>query len=240
MSPPAVLITGASRGIGQAIAWIFAREGYELFLTCRKNMNLLEELKEDLIKKYGCRCHIFCCDMGSPEQTAELFRAISPPDVLINNAGISYEGLLSEMSVNDWRKLMATNLDSVFYTCREAIPAMVQRKKGRIINISSIWGNVGSSIEAAYSASKGGVNSLTRALAKELAPSNIQVNAIACGMINTEMNQGYSDEELSAILEKIPMGRQGHPSEVGELALLLAHAPEYLTGQIITLDGGWT
>lgn len=240
MPPSTVLITGASRGIGRSIAYTFAREGYELFLTCKTNFSLLEELKTGLAQRYEVPCHIFRCDMGDFKQVSTLFESLPPLDILINNAGISYEGLLSEMPVEAWKALMAANLDSVFYTCRQAIPHMVRRKRGRILNISSIWGNTGASMEAAYSASKGGVNSLTRALAKELAPSNIQVNAIACGMIDTQMNQGYSAEEITALLEEIPMGRQGHPLEVGELALLLARAPKYLTGQIITMDGGWT
>ncbi|MBQ9990376.1 MAG: SDR family oxidoreductase [Lachnospiraceae bacterium] len=240
MQLPTVLITGASRGIGRAIAHAFAKGGYELFLTCRTCFSLLEGLKIELERTYHIHCHIFQCDMGKADDVEGLFKIISPPDILVNNAGISYEGLLSEMSISDWDELMATNLNSVFYTCRQAIPHMVHRKKGRIINISSIWGNVGASMETAYSASKGGMNSLTRALARELAPSNIQVNAIACGMIDTQMNQGYSQEEIAAILEEIPMGRQGRPEEVAELALFLAHAPEYLTGQIITIDGGWT
>ena len=135
---------------------------------------------------------------------------------------------------------MSVNLDSLFYTCKMAIPAMLRQKKGRIINISSGWGNMGASMEVAYSASKGGVNSFTRALARELAPSNIQVNAIACGIIDTQMNEQLSVEELQSLIEEIPAGRLGRPEEVAELALLLSRAPEYLTGQIITLDGGWT
>ncbi|MGN1314831.1 MAG: elongation factor P 5-aminopentanone reductase [Lachnospiraceae bacterium] len=240
MTAPTALVTGASRGIGRATALAFAKEGYELFLTCRERLTSLEKLKKEVENTYDTRCHIFCCDMGDSDMVDELFTHLPPLDVLINNAGISYIGLLSEMSVTDWKRLMSTNLDACFYTCRAAIPAMVRQKKGRIINISSVWGKVGASMETAYSASKGGMNSFTKALAKELAPSNIQINAIACGMIETEMNSCFSKEELQAILEKIPACRMGRPEEVAELALLLSHAPEYLTGQIITLDGGWT
>ncbi len=235
-----VLITGASRGIGKAIACAFAREGYELFLTCRRQFSLLEKIKTDLESRWGISCHIFCCDMGDPKQVEELFCQLPPLDVLILNAGVSYVGLLTDMSLSDWQNLMSTNLDASFYTCRLAVPPMVQRKKGRIIHISSIWGNTGASMEAAYSASKGGINSLTKALAKELAPSNIQVNAIACGIIDTEMNSSLTQEDIQAIIEEIPANRLGYPSEVADLALLLACAPAYLTGQIITLDGGWT
>ena len=133
---------------------------------------------------------------------------------------------------------MDTNLSSVFYCCREAVPYMVSRKQGRIINISSIWGISGASCEAAYSASKAGLNGLTQALAKELAPSNIQVNAIACGVIDTEMNARLDEEERNALREEIPAGRFGTPEEAAKLVLLLAEAPAYLTGQIIRMDGG--
>ena len=159
-------------------------------------------------------------------------------DVLINNAGISHFGLLSDMSDKEWQTVIDTNLSSAFYCCREAVPYMVSRKQGRIINISSMWGVAGASCEAAYSASKAGLNGLTQALAKELAPSNVQVNAIACGVIDTEMNARLDEEERNALREEIPAGRFGTPEEAAELTLMLAEAPGYLTGQIIRMDGG--
>ena len=169
-----------------------------------------------------------------------LFQGLSRLDVLVNNAGISYVGLLHEMSPEEWRNVLSTNLDSCFYACKGAIPLMLQRHAGKIINVSSVWGNVGASMEVAYSASKGGVNAFTKALAKELAPSNIQVNAIACGVIDTSMNACFSAEDMEALRAEIPADRIGDPGEVAALALQLAKAPAYLTGQIITLDGGWT
>ena len=159
--------------------------------------------------------------------------------MLVNNAGISYIGLLTDMSVEEWQSVINTNLSSCFYTSRLAIPLMLQKHSGRIINISSVWGNVGASMEVAYSASKGGVNSFTKALAKELAPSNIQVNAISCGVIDTAMNHCFSQEEMDALREEIPADRLGQPKEVGQLVLQLIQAPAYLTGQILTIDGGW-
>ena len=134
---------------------------------------------------------------------------------------------------------MDTNVGSVYNCCHFAIPHMVHEKCGKIINISSVWGIAGASCEAAYSASKGAVNALTRALAKELAPSNIQVNAIACGVIDTAMNHCFSPEEMNALREEIPADRLGQPEEVAKLVLQLIQAPTYLTGQILTLDGGW-
>ncbi len=233
------LITGASRGIGEAIAKELARQGFELTLTCLNSLDQLKELAGGLEKKYGVSCHIFQGDMGDPEAVDRLFDGLNRLDVLINNAGISHIGLLSDMSVSQWRRVMSTNLDSCFYTCRRAIPLMVHAKQGRIINISSVWGQTGASMEAAYSASKGGVNSLTKALAKELAPSNIQVNAIACGVIDTDMNRCFAPEEMASLIEEIPADRIGRPEEVAALAGQLITAPAYMTGQIITIDGGW-
>ena len=233
------LITGASRGIGDAIAKELARQGFDLTLTCLNSLDQLKELAGGLEKKYGVSCHIFQGDMGDPEAVDRLFDGLNRLDVLINNAGISHIGLLSDMSVSQWRRVMSTNLDSCFYTCRRAIPLMVHAKQGRIINISSVWGQAGASMEAAYSASKGGVNSLTKALAKELAPSNIQVNAIACGVIDTDMNRCFAPEEMASLIEEIPADRIGRPEEVAALAGQLITAPAYMTGQIITIDGGW-
>ena len=150
------------------------------------------------------------------------------------------EDISDTMSSEEWHNIMATNVDSLFYTCKYGVPKMLQKHIGKIINISSVWGNVGASMEVAYSASKGAVNSFTKALAKELAPSNIQVNAIACGLMDTEMNACFSEEDLQYIIEEIPADRMGQPKEVAKLCYMLAEAPEYLTGQIITLDGGWT
>ena len=233
------LITGASRGIGEAIAKELARQGFDLTLTCLNSLDQLKELAGGLEKKYGVSCHIFQGDMGDPEAVDRLFDGLNRLDVLINNAGISHIGLLSDMSVSQWRRVMSTNLDSCFYTCRRAIPLMVHAKQGRIINISSVWGQAGASMEAAYSASKGGVNSLTKALAKELAPSNIQVNAIACGVIDTVMNAQLSDEERSLLMDEVPAGRFGTPNEVAGLVTDLAEHHNYLTGQVIGLDGGF-
>lgn len=234
------LITGASRGIGKAIAAAYAAAGYNLYLTCLHSADALRGLAEELQNTYGVTVSVFLGDMGDDRFVAEVFRHIDTLDILVNNAGISYVGLLSEMKIDDWRRIIDTNLSSAFYTSRLAIPLMLSRKSGRIINISSVWGNVGASMEAAYSASKGGLNSLTKALAKELAPSNIQINAIACGVIDTDMNRIWNEDDMKNLREAIPADRFGSVEEVARLALQLADAPAYLTGQIITLDGGWT
>lgn len=239
MEHKTALITGASRGIGRAIACAFASAGYDLFLTCLRSEESLKQLCRDLSERFGVRAVPFCGDMGDFAAVQSLFSGIRRLDVLVNNAGISHIGLLSDMSPEEWRRVMATNLDSCFYTCKLAVPLMVHEKRGKILNISSVWGSAGASMEAAYSASKGAVNSLTKALAKELAPSNIQVNAIACGVIDTDMNRCFSEEEMRALIEEIPADRLGSAEEVAALALQLAGSPSYLTGQIIALDGGF-
>lgn len=234
-----VLVTGASRGIGKAIATAYAAAGYDVYMTCLHSEDALRALAKELTETYHVSVSVFIGDMGDAAFVEEVFTHITALDVLVNNAGISYVGLLSDMSVEDWHHVMNTNLSSAFYTSRLAIPLMLSKKSGRIINISSVWGNVGASMEAAYSASKGGLNSLTKALAKELAPSNIQVNAIACGVIDTDMNKIFNEEDIKNLREEIPADRLGTVDEVAKLTLQLAEAPSYLTGQIITLDGGW-
>lgn len=233
------LITGASRGIGAAIAETFAKSGYDLVVTCNRSINELKTLTERLGREYGISCKAVQADMGNSADVRRVFEGLTHLDVLVNNAGISHIGLLSDMTDEEWERMLQTNLSSCFYTCRSAIPLMLRRHAGRIINVSSVWGNVGASMEVAYSASKGGMNAFTRALASELAPSNIQVNAIACGVIDTAMMSCYTDEEREALRAEIPADRFGEPREVAALALQLAQAPAYLTGQVITLDGGW-
>lgn len=254
-----VLVTGSSRGIGRACALAFAQAGYHVFINCRNSLDRLNALEREILN-LGGTCTKVPGDVGNPDEVRRIFRVISGAgaspatddpgvpggldipdglDVLVNNAGISHFGLLSDMSDEEWRTVMDTNLFSAFYCCREAVPYMVTRKQGRIINISSMWGVAGASCEAAYSASKAGLNGLTQALAKELAPSNVQVNAIACGVIDTEMNDRLDEEERNALREEIPAGRFGTPEEAAKLALMLAEAPGYLTGQIIRMDGGF-
>lgn len=237
-----VLVTGSSRGIGKAIAIKFAKEGYNLVINGSSRAEKLLETKSD-IEQYKVSCMAYFGDIGNYDKAKELFLMIKEQfghiDVLVNNAGISYVGLLTDMSIEDWNKIITTNLTSVFNCSSLAIPDMIKEKSGRIINISSVWGNVGASCEVAYSASKGGMNAFTKALAKELAPSNIQINAIACGAIDTEMNQFLSDEELVELSNEIPSGRLGSAEEVADLVYQLSQNNSYLTGQIIGLDGGW-
>ena len=238
-----VFISGASHGIGRAAALRFAREGYTLVINCKNSKEELYELERELKQQHAVDCYSYVGDIGNSAFVREMFADISENingiDILINNAGISYIGLLSEMSDEDWNTVMSTNLNSVFYCSRAAIPYMLSKKSGRILNISSVWGNVGASMEVAYSTAKGGINTFTRALAKELAPSNIQVNAVAFGVIDTQMNACFSEEEMEILREEIPADRIGSAKEAAEMILKILESPAYLTGQVITMDGGW-
>lgn len=240
---PTVLVTGASRGIGRAICYRFAKEGCSLIINCSKSSDALIELKDELIEKYHISVLASVGNVGDYTYVEQLFSEIQKTfggvDIVINNAGVSHIGLLSDMTLDEWQRIINVNLSSAFFTSKFAIPYMLSKQAGKIINISSVWGNVGSSCEVAYSASKGGLNTFTKALAKELAPSNIQVNAVACGCIDTEMNQCFSEEERRELIDEIPAGRFGTPEEVASLVYTLANESSFLTGQIITLDGGW-
>lgn len=203
-----VLITGASRGIGRAIACAYAREGCRLVINCSRSEKELLALADELRET----CHVdVLTSIGDVSDYAYMEQLFSQSearfggvDILVNNAGISHIGLLEDMTIDEWNRIIGVNLTSVFSASKLALPHMIRQKSGKILNISSIWGNVGASCEVAYSACKGGINSFTRALAKELAPSNIQVNAIACGVIDTEMNACFSSEERTQLAEEIP------------------------------------
>lgn len=242
LNPKTAIITGASRGIGKAIALEFAHHQWNLVILSSKSKNELFETKAEL-EALGSHCLALIGDVGNSTfvkevvlKTKNTFHTI---DCLVNNAGISYIGLITDMTDKQWNHILSVNLSSVFYFSREVIPSMVHQKSGSILNISSVWGEVGASCEAAYSATKGGINALTKSLAKELAPSNIKVNAISCGAIQTSMNQWLNEEERLILQDEIPLGRLGTPEEIAEFAYSLAHSPSYLTGQVIRMDGGW-
>ena len=207
-----ILITGASSGIGASTAIAFAKPNNRLILVSRKNREGLKKI-EDEGRERGAEVLSILADVSDYEackllvqQAVERFGTI---DLLVNDAGVSHIGLFQDMTPDEWQRVMNVNIGSVMNLCHLVIPSMVHRHHGRIINISSVWGNVGASCEAVYSASKGAINSFTKALAKELAPSNIQVNAIAFGAIETPMNAWLSKEEAEALADEIPAGREG-------------------------------
>lgn len=243
MQKKTVLVTGASRGIGRAIALTFAKCGYHVFINSSRSAADLESVKTEIQQISGASCDLFVGDVGDSAFVQEMFDSIHKKcgslDVLVNNAGIAHIGLLTDMTDAEWDRIIQTNLSSVFYCCRSAAAKMVSKQSGKIINISSMWGTVGASCEVAYSATKSGIHGLTRGLAKELAPSNIQVNAIACGCIDTSMNGQLNTEERLSLEEEIPVGRFGSPQEVADFVIHVVNSPAYLTGQIIGFDGGY-
>lgn len=236
-------VSGASRGIGKAIAIALAERGYHLSLTCEKNQQMLKELADTLSAQHHIRVLTFVGNMGDStfvsQVASETLKEFGQMDVVINNAGISYVGLLTDMSDDEWNRILSVNLSSCFFTSRAFLPSMIAKQKGQIINISSMWGRIGASCEVAYSASKGGIHAFTKALAKELAPSHIAVNAIACGVIDTDMNAFLSDDDAASLVADIPAGRFAETKEVAQTVLSLLDSPSYLTGQIIGLDGGY-
>lgn len=243
MTEKNALITGASRGIGRSTAILFAQNGYHVFLNCNKSVEELKQVQEEIEKHHPKAVTLVPGNVGNPSDVRSIFGEIyshcDSLDVLINNAGIAHIGLLMDLTDEEWQQIIDTNLSSVFYCCREAVPKMVSKKSGRIINISSMWGTVGASCEAAYSASKSGIHGLTRALAKELAPSGISVNAIACGVIDTVMNAQLDEAERQSLAEEIPAGRFCSPEEIAEVIWQTVNTPAYMTGQIIGVDGGY-
>jgi len=234
-----IFITGASRGIGKAIAKAFAKEGYDLYLVCKNNLSDMQKMADTLSLTYGVKNHCYAIDLSDSTALEAFLTTLPEMDVVINNAGISHVGLVTDMSLSNWQEIVNVNLTSAFLTSKHFLSGMIHKQSGHIINISSVWGNVGASTEVAYSATKGGLNSFTKALAKEVAPSGVQVNAIACGLIDTDMNACFTKEDLDAVIAEIPADRIGTPSEVADLCVQLIQAPTYLTGQVIALDGGW-
>lgn len=237
-----VLITGSTCGIGRECALYFAKKGYKVAVNSAHDEKALRDVTEE-IRQYT-QCEGYFANVGKPKETEDMCQSVIERfgriDVLINNAAVSYVGLLADMSLSEWDEVLSVNLSSLFYTCRCIVPHMVRRKRGKIINISSVWGRIGASCEVAYSASKGGVDAFTRALARELAPSNVQVNAVALGTVDTRMNSFLSKEERESLLDEIPAGRMAKPQEAAEFIFNVANAGEYLTAQILTFDGGWT
>ena len=240
------LVTGASRGVGAAIARELAKDLDGIFIVSHKSEEDLMRTADDIRTLTGlCRVFPVICDVSDPQDVRELFDIVNQYtydqglDYLINNAGISCTKLLSDTTDEMWRHVIDTNLSSVFYCCREAEKHMIRNQHGHILNISSVWGQCGASMETAYSASKGGVDAFTRALARELAPSGVQVNALSLGVVDTAMNSFLSDEEKMSLTEKIPAGRFADTKEAARMAAAILTAPDYLTGQIIRMDGGF-
>ena len=236
-----IIVTGASRGIGAAIVKILAKEDYNIVLNYNKSEEIAKKMQEEFTKQ-GKNVEIFKADVSKREEVKKLIEftinKFKKINVLINNAGISQTRLFTDITDEDWNNMLNVNLNSVFYMTQEVLPYMIHEKEGCIINISSIWGITGAACETHYSVAKAGVDAMTKSLAKELGPSNIRVNSIAPGIIDTDMNKYLSDEELANIEEEIPLGKIGSPETIAKCVKWLIE-DDYTTGQIIGINGGW-
>ena len=236
-----VIVTGGSRGIGAAIVSLLVKENYNVVLNYNKSEEIAKNMKEEFTQK-GYNVEIFKADVSKREEVKKLIEftieKFGQIDILINNAGISQTKLFTEITDEDWNKMLSTNLNSVFYMTQETIPYMIHKKEGCIINISSIWGMIGASCETHYSVAKAGVDAMTKSLAKELGLSNIRVNSIAPGIIDTDMNKYLTQQELKEIKEEIPLGKIGKTIDIAKCVKWLIE-DEYTTGQIIRINGGW-
>lgn len=239
-----VLVTGSSRGIGKAIATHFAKLGCKVVINGHQNLDQLEKTYEEL-KAINPNVIMIKADVTNPDEVENMFRIIydsfGKVDILINNAGISRSNLINDTKFDEWNQIISTNLTSVFLVSKAALNSMILNKSGCIINISSMWGIYGASCEIAYSTSKGGLNTFTKALAKEVGPSKIRVNAIACGFIDTTMNDCYTEEEKNEfIYNHTIIEEMGTTQDVANLVTFLASdKARYITGQVIGVDGGF-
>ena len=237
------LITGASRGIGREIAKLFAKNNYNVVINYNNSQKEAEELLEELTKE-NCSVRIFKADVSNVNEANALVNytigQFEKIDVLVNNAGISRYNTFTDISYEEWHEVMNVNLNSVFYVTKKALQYMLDEHSGKIINISSMWGLVGSSNEVHYSTSKAALIGMTKALAKELGPSNIQVNAIAPGVIETDMLSDISDETIEMLKYETPLMRIGKPIDIARCALFLAEeGGDFITGQVISYNGGF-
>ena len=237
-----VLITGASRGIGAACARGFAKAGYDVAVNYNKSAEKAEALVQEL-RSCGVRALAVQADVSDSAQVRAMVerveREMGEIEVLVNNAGISMFGLLTDMTDEDWKRMTDTNLGSVFYCCRAVLPAMIRAHHGVIVNIASMWGEVGASCEAVYSASKAGVIGLTKALAKEVGPSGIRVNAVSPGVVMTDMMASFSEADVAALKDETPLETLGSPEDIADAVLFLASdKARFITGQVLSVNGG--
>ena len=236
---PVVLITGATGGIGGAIAQRFAQGGYAVAIHCCHQVNRAEAMVNQLLPMVPATA--VQCDLTDSSQAeamvSQVKKKLGAPTVLVNNAGIASIDLLTDVTDEAWHEMLGVHLDGAFYCTRAVLPFMISQKSGSIVNVTSMWGVTGASCEVSYSTAKAGLIGFTRALAKEVGPSGIRVNAVAPGLIQTPMNAGIDDEVIQSLCEETPLGRAGQPEDVAEAVWFMAHAA-YITGEVLNVNGG--
>lgn len=236
-----VIVTGGAKGIGRAISYEFAKSGYNVIINYKTSVKEAENIKEELTKK-GQNVEIYKADLTKKEEVEVMIKFVEEKykkiDVLVNNAGISQIKPFADIKEEDWDNIVNNNLKTVYLTTKAVIDNMIHNKNGSIINISSIWGITGGACEVHYSATKAGIIGMTKALAKEMGPSNIRVNAVAPGIIDTDMNKNLNESEINQIKNEIPLEKIGKPEDVAKVVKWLAES-EYVTGEVIRVDGGW-
>lgn len=232
------LVTGGSRGIGAAVCRRLAEDGFRVVVHFNRSREKAEALARELTEKTGLPHLALPAELAERAQVEELFRLAGPVDVLVNNAGIAQQKLFTDITEDDWRRMFAVDVDGVFRCCQCALPHMIHEKSGCIINIASIWGEIGASCEVHYSAAKAAVIGLTKALAKELGPSHIRVNCVSPGVIDTEMNAMFDEETMRDLCESTPLGRIGSPEDIAAAVSFLANdAASFITGQTLSVNG---
>lgn len=236
-----IIVTGGSRGIGRGIVERLSNSGYTVILNYNESEKEALDIQKKL-KKQNIEIDIYKADVSKREQVIKLIKFVIEKygkiDVLINNAGIDQVKMFTDITDEDWNSIINTNLTSVFYVTQETVKSMINRKQGCIINISSIWGIIGASCESHYAISKAGIDAMTKSLAKELGPSNIRINSIAPGIIDTDMNKNLTENELNSIKDEIPLEKIGRPDDIAKCVEWLIN-DTYTTGQIISINGGW-
>ncbi|MFR1436222.1 MAG: elongation factor P 5-aminopentanone reductase [Acutalibacteraceae bacterium] len=243
MARKAVLITGASRGIGRAAAELFARRGYGVLINYRQDAGAAHELEKQLLDS-GADALAVQADVAQEDQVLRMMemavKRFGFIDVLVNNAGIASQKLFTALTTEEWRRMMAVHVDGTFHCCREVLPAMIREKRGAIVNVASIWGLSGASCEVAYSTAKAAVIGMTKALAREVGPSGVRVNCVAPGVIDTAMNAAAGADILDMLAEETPLGRIGTAQEAAQaIAYLASEEASFITGQVLTVDGGF-
>ena len=239
-----VLITGAAGAIGSAMAVEYAAAGYDVTLHCKSGLEKARAMAHRLAERNGVRTLALSADLADPAAADELLRratdAMGPVDILVNSAGIARQHLFDTISDAEWGEMLETNLSGVFRMCRAVLPDMLRRHRGSILNISSMWGQVGASCEVDYSAAKAGIIGLTRALAKEIGRSGITVNCIAPGVIRSPMLSSFTQDDLRELCDETPMGRLGEPEDVAHAAVFLTGlGARFITGQVLGVNGGF-